>query len=694
MELSKEAILQRTNGGLEVFKHFMSNWPGVNKAFYNPFYKDSKAACRIYLDQYSGTYRMMDFGDTDFHFDCFSFVGKVFSKDCQGEAFVQILEIIDRELILGLAENHDKIRAIKRRIPAIKTTTTTTQECLSNVDEKQGDVIKKLIPPLLKPFSEPELRFWAKYGIDKNVLQRFNVRSVQQFNGITKEGNLYRIDSSESEPMFGYIAKRFLKVYRPFSNRRFYYAGDLKQGYCFGLTQLPVRGDILFITGGEKDVMSLSAKGFNAISFNSETVTIPKNLVRRLSFRFKHIVLLYDNDATGLKAMDKHLELLKEFGVKKLVLPAMKFKGQKDISDFFELGYSSEKLMQFFREMLDLQYEETMSMLASCEINFENPPESPQAVVTINEVPLGSSGNLLAITGSEGSGKSNFLGGLLAGTLGRGEIEIDTLGTEVSRNETGKAVLFYDTEQSEEQLYKNLKQITRRAHIDRPPKWFKTYGLVSMERKDRLTSILHSMDRFYYEYGGIHMVVIDGIADLLGAVNDEEQSVSLVEELFRLAGIYKTCIVCVLHLSPSGYKLRGHLGSEVQRKAAGIISVEKDEDKQDSIIKALKVRDGSPLEVPQIVISWSDKLKYHVYVGNKNPSSPKQRKLEELSDIARHIFIQGKPKAYKEIILEIKERLNVKERQAKNYLKFMKEHQIIGLTKGEHSPYGLIIEPS
>lgn len=691
MGLNKDDILQRTNGGLDVFKHFMSaNWQGINKAFYNPFYKDSKASCRIYLDKSSGNYRMMDFGDTDYHFDCFGFVAKVFGKDCKGDDFIQIMEIIDRELILGLADNHDKIREIKRELPVIKTASEVAPVTL---DSKREDVSKKLIPPVLKSFSEAELRFWGKYGIDQSVLQRFKVKSLAQFNGISKDGNSYAIKSSESEPMFAYVSKRFLKVYRPFSNRRFYYAGDLKEGYCFGLKQLPVRGDILFITGGEKDVMSLSTRGFNAISFNSETVRIPKSLIRRLSFRFKHIVLLYDNDATGLKAMVKQVELLKEFEVKKLVLPVMKFKDKKDISDFFELGHSSEELMKLFREMLDHQYEETMSMLASCEINFDHPPESPEAVITINEVPIGSSGNLLAITGSEGSGKSNFLGGLLAGTLGSGEVEIDTLGTKVTRNETGKAVLFYDTEQSEEQLYKNLKQITRRAQIDRPPNWFKTYGLVSMERKDRLTSILHSMDRFYYEYGGIHMVVIDGIADLVGGVNDEEQSVGLVEELFRLAGIYKTCIICVLHLSPSGYKLRGHLGSEVQRKAAGIVSVEKDDDKQDSIIKALKVRDGSPLEVPQIIISWSDEQKFHVYVGNKSQTSPKQQKIEELSDIARHIFIEGNPKLYKEIIAELQERLNVKERQAKNYLKFMRENQIIGLTKGEHSPYQLLITP-
>jgi len=45
------------------------------------------------------------------------------------------------------------------------------------------------------------------------------------------------------------------------------------------------------------------------------------------------------------------------------------------------------------------------------------------------------------------------------------------------------------------------------------------------------------------------MVVIDGIADLLTGVNDEESSVKLVDEIFRLAAIYNCCIVIVLHLS-------------------------------------------------------------------------------------------------------------------------------------------------
>ena len=55
--------------------------------------------------------------------------------------------------------------------------------------------------------------------------------------------------------------------------------------------------------------------------------------------------------------------------------------------------------------------------------------------------------------------------------------------------------------------------------------------------------------------------------------------------MYRLAGIYNTCIVTILHFIPSGLKLRGHLGSELQRKAAAILSIEKDTDPSVSVVK-------------------------------------------------------------------------------------------------------------
>lgn len=121
--------------------------------------------------------------------------------------------------------------------------------------------------------------------------------------------------------MYGYKSKRYIKLYRPFSKTRFLYGGNFGDNYCFGLEQLPAKGDTLFITGGEKDVMSLAAHGFHAICFNSETVTVPPTLIYKLTFRFKHIILLYDTDKTGKESARKQEKQLEEFSVKRLLLP-------------------------------------------------------------------------------------------------------------------------------------------------------------------------------------------------------------------------------------------------------------------------------------------------------------------------------------------------------------------------------------
>ena len=100
--------------------------------------------------------------------------------------------------------------------------------------------------------------------------------------------------------------------------------------------------------------------------------------------------------------------------------------------------------------------------------------------------------------------------------------------------------------------------------------------MTAMSRKERLEAIRSCLELNFNEHEGIQLVVIDGVADLVRSANDELESIEVVDELYRLAGFYRTCIICVLHFVPNGVKLRGHIGSELQRKAAGILSIEKD----------------------------------------------------------------------------------------------------------------------
>lgn len=685
-KLSKDQILLSTNRGLDVFKYFLgSRFSRVGKSFKSPFYNDNKASCYVYLDKKSNIYKFKDFGDAEYSGDCFFFVGKIFGYSCEDRSdFYKILEVIDLELSLNKIGQELKIQNI---IENNKGAVLLANKIKSIHDG--FETAKNKLPIQYKEFTIRELDYWGKYGIKIDTLKRYNVQSIESYNGISKDGREFLLTSSPEQPIYGYQGRRYTKLYRPFSKLRFLYTGEITENYIFGFEQLPVRGDILFITGGEKDVLSLASHGLNAICLNSETAHIPKNLLRGLNYRFKHITLLYDVDDTGKNSMDKLTKEYKSFKIKSLLLPLAGTKQEKDVSDFFRLKHTSEDLMMLFMEMLDSMYEDTISVMRSCEIDFKNPPKAPEPLITINDVTIGTPGNILCIAGSEGSGKTNFLGGMLSGALKPDNTTVDTLGTFIQSNEGEKAILLYDTEQSEFQLFKNISYIIDRSQRSAPPRWFKAFGLVGISRNERMNLILESMDRLYYEHGGIHMVVIDGIADLLNGVNDEESSVKLIEELFRMAAIYNTCILCVVHMAPSGMKLRGHLGSEVQRKAAGILLVEKETNTNYSVVKALKVRDGSPLDVPLIQFGWDKAQGRHVYLGNKSKEESESRKINELSEVAREIFAKKSVLGYSELLNAVMEALDIKDRMARNYIKFMKDNGIIEKSNGITVEYSL-----
>ena len=687
MSLNKDSVLANTNFGLDVFRHFLGyRFTDVGKSFKNPFYQDTKASCYVYRDAKSGKYLYKDFGDPEFMGDCFHFVSKLVGRDCQDKQdFMEILRHINNELRLNLEDQYQRSERVIDHAAG-----RVTRASRMPAADTQFETVKAKDPIEVKPFSGSELSFWLQYGISEEVLRRFNVISIRRFNGVGKEGNEYVLNSSESEPIFGYLGLRHTKLYRPHSRLRFLYSGEKMEHYVFGQEQLPLRGDILFITGGEKDVLSLVSHGFNAVCLNSETSQIPKNLLRSLGYRFKHITLLYDADETGIKSMARLVKEYKDFGLKSLLLPLPGEKSAKDVSDFFRLGNTQADLMMLFREMLDELYQETIAVMRTCEINFDNPPPAPDPMLSVNEVTIGSPGNLVCIAGSEGSGKTNYLGGILSGAIKPGGIEIDTLGTTVRENIHDHAVLLYDTEQSEYQLYKNLTYILKRSSLERPPDWFRAYSLVSISRSERMSLILESMDRHYYEHGGIHLVVIDGIADLLNGVNDEEPSVQLVEELFRIAAIYNTLIICVLHLAPSGMKLRGHLGSEVQRKAAGILLIEKELDQNTSVVKALKVREGSPLEVPIIRFGWSNAEGRHVYLGEVDKESAQTARLNDLREIASETFRGCTHVNNRELRQILQDTFGIQERTARSYLRMMLDAEIIEKSSQFPGDYRLV----
>lgn len=676
--IDKDKILNLTQGGLNVFSHYLGFEVNLRRNFKSPFYEDTRASCHIYYDKKGQCYKYYDHGDTSYSGDCFWFVAVLHNLDLKNN-FPEVLQLIVDDLHLHLICDQEPRIGIQQRLQRKQEPTPTTQP--PSVQEERPYSFELL------PFDTALLNYWAHYGIYEDTLRLFRVRALTSYESVSAEGKRFELRSTPTEPIFAYISDDHIKIYRPNSSKiRFLHGGRMPAIYCFGIEQIPTKGDILFITGGEKDVLSLYAHGFHAICFNSETAQIPENIIESLQLRFRHLILLYDTDETGLRESRRQAEQLSDYKVLNLTLPLSGTKTEKDISDFFALGNGASELKELLAKMFSEMYSQTMMILRSCEIDYDNPPDASKSVVAVNGVPLGTQDNLFCITGGEGTGKSNYVSAILAGAISSGGIApSQTLGLEVTPNPKGLAVLHYDTEQSEAQLHKNLDKTLRRLGTKSVPSFYHSLYLASLSRKDRLKLIRESMDLFHHQHGGIHIVVIDGIADLIRSANDETESIAIVDELYRLAGIYNTCIICVLHFVPNGIKLRGHIGSELQRKSAGILSIEKDDNPEYSVVKALKVRDGSPLDVPMMLFGWDKAMDMHVYRGEKSKEDKEKRKAEELISVVREAFRGRSKLSYQKLCEVLMREMEIKDRTAKKYIAYMKDQRI--LTQGSDGNY-------
>ena len=377
--LNRQSILDATDNGLEVFRRFVPGGWTVGRSFRNPFYEDTQPSCRVYRDKKTGIYKIHDFGNIRYSGDCFALVGTIHELDCRDkEDFRRILQIIADEMNLGpppgppvtagqaLPRRGSKNSGSKAAMNSVEQNSIPENGKTSIVDPASTDELEEAAISQTGFFTPAELAFWQRSGITPEVLEKYRVVSISSFTARRKDGKTYTVRRKPDQPIFGYCHPPFVKVYRPFARQRFLYLGKKPDEYVFGLEQLPPRGDVLFVTGGEKDVMSLAAHGFAAVCFNSETAHIPPPVVKQLSHRFKHIILLYDTDETGLAASQTQAERLKALEVKRLVLPLPGSAEAKDISDFFRLGHPVQEFRELITALLTRLYAETFAMLMLC----------------------------------------------------------------------------------------------------------------------------------------------------------------------------------------------------------------------------------------------------------------------------------------------------------------------------------------
>jgi len=144
--------------------------------------------------------------------------------------------------------------------------------------------------------------------------------------------------------------------------------------------------------------------------------------------------------------------------------------------------------------------------------------------------------------------------------------------------------------------------------------------------------------------GRVGGVIVDGVADLCHDPNDPAEAFGLVEELHRLAIKYDCPIVLILHLNPGSLtnKTRGHLGSQLERKAESVIQLEKSDD--GTVTSWLQYSRNGYLPKDQGVrFSWDDDEGMFMQVaGTRHEARAKAKTDKERAELERlaHLVIE------------------------------------------------------
>lgn len=241
---------------------------------------------------------------------------------------------------------HNALRIIASDFGLINTTVSKPVAIPKNVQTFKDEGPTK-IQITDKEFTEKELNWWQQYGITLEVLKKFQVHSCK---AVFLNDNLLTVVSDDIL-CFGYFGgwKEDLELWRIYYplRKNYRFLSNWSASKIQGWEQLPSKGNLLVVTKSMKDCMTLYTFGIPAIAPNSETLFLSKEVLDELKQRFKHIIVLYDNDLPGIANMNKikkqYPELLYMWIPRRL--------NAKDISDFRKL-YGPDKTKELIKRVL------------------------------------------------------------------------------------------------------------------------------------------------------------------------------------------------------------------------------------------------------------------------------------------------------------------------------------------------------
>lgn len=200
-------------------------------------------------------------------------------------------------------------------------------------------------------------------------------------------------------------------------------------------------------------------------------------------------------------------------------------------------------------------------------ISSTKPRKPIEPILFIDGLTVLSRGNI-SIVSAPPKGRKTFFMSVIANALITGSW-FGKLTSNVHK------LAWFDTEQAESDAGHVYDRVQRMTNIKDGFDMFFLRGKECIEMKEIINSYIHQNE--------CEFIIIDGIGDLAKNTNDIDEARILRDWLMNLTQEKNIHICLVLHVNYDSEKLRGHLGSELERKSEHVFLLKREGER--SIIK-------------------------------------------------------------------------------------------------------------
>lgn len=234
--------------------------------------------------------------------------------------------------------------------------------------------------------------------------------------------------------------------------------------------------------------------------------------------------------------------------------------------------------------------EEILQLLSERKYNPDIKPPPENVLLTISGKTVGTAGNYIVYSGQPKAGKSTYLGATIASAF-LPDYQ-DNFGIKLKPPPGRPIIAYFDTESSPYDFHRQMDRIKNLGSLQRFPVSLDAYNT----RKDGPSKIRAMIRQYLDKTPECSILIADGFLDLCLNYNDEVESRKLVNWFKFITTEYNILLIGVLHLSKGNSETLGHLGSNCDRWAQSTLTVEKNREARQFVLKPKFLRSSDDFE--------------------------------------------------------------------------------------------------